>query len=147
MVSEFPAGLNRQSVETIMDLDPDVLSHSRLNDAGAMWRVLVSVEGGEPVSLVVDNGINSIYLQVLIRLDDDSIVPSERNLLVAAALKALEPYSTVGLTCLGDGIYLRSAFFIDFCNMHAFSNTVKGIALAYAAYLKQLPITASTLQV
>lgn len=65
MVSEFPAGLSRQSIETIMDVDPAVLSFNRVNDAGSIWQATVSVEGGEPVNLIVDNGINPIYLQAL----------------------------------------------------------------------------------
>lgn len=140
MVSEFPAGLTRQTIETTLELDPAVLSFHRANDKGSMWQATFSVEGGEPVNLIIDNGINEIYLQVLVRLDYDEITPNQTNVLVTAALKALEPYSTVGLAGLAGGIYLRSAFFIDFSNIHAFTNTLQGIALAYAAYLHQLPI-------
>jgi hypothetical protein len=146
VVSEFPAGLTRQSVETVMNLDPAVLSFSRANDAGSMWQATVSVEGGEPVNLIIDNGINEIYLQALVRLDYDEITAAERNLLISAALEALVPYATVGLAELGGGIYLRSAFFIDHSTVHAFTNTLQGIALAYAAYLQQLPITAEALR-
>ena len=68
------------------------------------------------------------------------------NPLINAAMTALEPYATVGLTELGGNIFLRSAFFIDHCTMHAFTNTLKAIALAYGAYLSQLPVTAAALR-
>lgn len=145
-MSEFSAGLSRQTIETVMGLDPAVLSFNRANDTGSMWQATVSVEGGEPVNLIVDNGINPIYLQALVRLDYDEITPAERNLLISAAMEALVPYATVGLTELGGGIYLRSAFFVDHSTVHAFTNTLHGIALAYAAYLQQLPITAEALR-
>lgn len=146
MVSEFPAGLSRQTIEEIMNLDPAVLSFNRANDTGSMWQATISVEGDEPVNLIVDNGINEIYLQALVRLDYDGIGPDEKHLLITAAMKALEPYSTVGLTELAGNIFLRSAFFIDHSTMHAFTNTLQGITLAYAAYLRQLPITAAALR-
>lgn len=146
MTSDFPAGLSRQTLETVMNLDPAVVSFTRANDAGTLWQATVSVEGREPVQLLVDNGINDIYVQVLARLDYNEIETHERDLLIASALKALEPYSTVGLTGLGNGIYLRSAFFIDHSTIHAFTNTLQGVALAYEAYLRQIPLTAAEFQ-
>lgn len=146
MTSDFQAGLSRQTIETVMGLDPAVLSFNRANDTGSMWQATVSVEGGEPVNLIIDNGINEIYLQALARLDYDEITVAEKNLLISAAMEALAPYATVGLTELAGGIYLRSAFFVDHSTVHAFTNTLQGIALAYAAYLRQLPITAEALR-
>lgn len=146
MVSEFPAGLDRQTLETVLNLDDDVLSFKRVNDAGAMWLANVAVEGGDPVDVIVDNGINEIYVQALLRLDYEGISPAERNLVITAAMTALEPYSTVGLTQLGNGVYLRSAFFIDHSTIHAFTNTLKAITLAHSAYQRQVPITAEALR-
>lgn len=111
-----------------------------------MWQAEVSVEGREPVNVLVDNGINEIYVQALIRLDYDGITPVERELLVAAALTALEPYATVGMAQLGGDIFLRSAFFIDHSTIHAFTNTLKAIVMAYAAYDRQIPITAEAMR-
>ena len=91
-----------------------------------MWQATVSVEGGGPVNLIIDNGINEIYLQALVRLDYDGISPDERTLLITAAMKALEPYSTVGLAELAGNVFLRSAFFVDHCNMHAFTKYPPG---------------------
>lgn len=141
MVSEFPAGLSRATIETIMNLDPKVQSFRRANDTGSMWQATVSVEGVEPVDLIVDNGINPIYLQALVRLDYNEILPEERILVITAAMTALEPYATVGITELAGGIYLRSAFFLDHSTMHAFTNTLQGIVLAHAAYVRQLSVT------
>jgi hypothetical protein len=129
-----------------MNLDPDVVAYNRANEAGSLWQVSVSVEGRNPVDMLVDNSINSILVQALARLDYDEIPANEAQLLVAAALVALQPYSTVGLTRFGSGIFLRSAFFIDHSTIHAFTNTLKGVALAYEAYLTQLPLTAASLQ-
>jgi hypothetical protein len=140
VVSEFPAGLTRQTIESIMSSDPKVISFSRANESGSMWQATVAVDGGEPVDLIVDNGINPIYLQALARLDYEGVTPDERALLIDSAIKSLGPYATVGLAELGGGIYLRSAFFMDHCNMHAFTNTLQGIVLAHAAYVRQLSV-------
>ncbi|WP_131831325.1 hypothetical protein [Mycobacteroides abscessus] len=146
VVSEYPAGLSRQILEEVMRLDGDVLSYSRVEGPSAMWQAAVSVEGGEPVNVIVDNGINEIYVQALIRLDYDEITSNERELLIAAALTALEPYATVGMTQFGGNIFLRSAFFIDHSTIHAFTNTLKAIVMAYSAYNRQIPITAEAMR-
>ncbi|WP_431240997.1 hypothetical protein ACQ86B_29170 (plasmid) [Mycolicibacterium aichiense] len=147
MTSEFPAGLDRMTLEEVLRLDSDVLSFERLNDQGSMWRAAVSVEGGEPVNVFIDNGINELYVQALIPVDYDEITVEERQLVIASAMTALEPYAPVGLAAMGGRLYLRSAFFIDFCNIHAFTNTLKCIVLAYVAHNRQIPITAAALQV
>lgn len=147
MASEFPAGLDRMTLEEVMRLDSDVVSFERMNDMGSMWRATVSVEGGEPVTVFIDNGINELYVQALIPVDYDEITADERQLVIGAALTALEPYAPVGLAAMGGRMYLRSAFFIDFSNIHAFTNTLKCIVLAYAAYSRQIPITAAALGV
>lgn len=146
MVSEYPAGLSRQILEEVMRLNDDVVSYGRVEGPSAMWQAAVSVEGGEPVNLVVDNGINEIYVQALIRLDYDGITPNERELLISAALTALEPYATVGLTQFGGNIFMRSAFFIDHSTIHAFTNTLTAIVLAHAAFNRQIPITAEAMR-
>lgn len=146
MVSEFPAGLSRQILEEVMHFDQDVVSYSRAEGTTAMWLAEVTFAGSEPVNVIVDNGINEIYVQALIRLDYEGITPAERELLIAAALTPLEPNATVGITQLGGNIFLRSAFFIDHSTIHAFTNTLSAVAMAYAAYNRQLPITAEAMR-
>ena len=129
-----------------MRIDSDVLSFERLNDEGSTWKATISVEGGEPAEMFIDDGINEIYVQALIPTDWDEITPDERQLVIAAAMSALAPYAPVGLASTGSRMYLRSAFFIDCSNIHAFTNTLKCILLAYTACNRQIPITAAELR-
>lgn len=109
-----------------MKADADVVSLERIDGAKAMWNIAVSVNGATPVQMIADNGINEIYFQVLIRIDSDHI---------AEALSAVSPYAVLGLSFVGDsGLFMRSAFYVDFSNMHALTNTYRTAALAYGAY-------------
>ena len=93
-----------------------------------MWNIAVSVDGSPPVPMIVDNGINDIYLQALIQVDPAYI---------AEALDVIQPFATVGLVMLGEnGLWMRSSFFVEFSNMHALSNCIRGMAMAYGRYEK-----------
>lgn len=108
-----------------MQHDSDVVHLERVDGPAAMWKVSVSVEGADPVHMLADNGINDIYLQVLVQIDADHIVE---------ALRVIQPYATVGLTIMNDALFIRSAFYVSFSNMHALSNTLRATASAYTAY-------------
>lgn len=125
MASEFPAGLSRSEIQDIMQHDNDVVHLERVDGAAALWKVSVSVEGAEPVHMLADNGINDIYFQVLVQIDSDHIVE---------ALRVIQPYATVGLTIMNDALFIRSALYVSFSNMHALSNTLRAVASAYLAY-------------
>lgn len=122
---EFPVGLRAADIDFILQNDPEVTSFDRIEGATAMWKIVVTPSGGEPVEMIADNGINEIYFQVLIQIDSDY---------PATALEALQPYATVGLVMMNDQLWIRSAFFVDFSNMHALTNTTRIAALAYNAY-------------
>lgn len=125
-LSEFPAGLGSTDIETIMQSDAEVVSLERIDGAKAMWNIAVSVNGAAPVQMIADNGINEIYFQVLIRIDSDHIVE---------ALTAVSPYAVLGLSFVGDGgLFIRGAFYVEFSNMHALTNTYRAAALAHGAY-------------
>ncbi|MGO4230183.1 hypothetical protein AB4Y72_15085 [Arthrobacter sp. YAF34] len=125
-LSEYPAGLSQGDIEFIMQNDVDVVSLERIDGAKAMWKASVSVEGATPVQMIADNGINEIYFQVLIRIDSDHIVE---------ALTAISPYAVLGLSFVGDGgLFIRGAFYVEFSNMHALTNTYRAAALAYGTY-------------
>ena len=125
MVSEFPAGLSRTDLEYVMQHLDDVIELERIEGPAALWKVTVSVDGGAPVQLLADNGINDIYFQVFVQIDTDHLVE---------ALRAVQPYATVGVMVLNDSLFLRSSFYMDFSNIHAVSNTLRAVALAWAAY-------------
>ncbi|QXV56620.1 hypothetical protein CVV72_06065 [Amycolatopsis sp. TNS106] len=108
-----------------MQINDDVVHLERVDGPAAMWKVSVSVEGADPVHMLADNGINEIYFQVFVQIDVDHIVE---------ALRVLQPYATVGLTLMNDSLFIRSAFYLEFSNMHALSNTLRAVALAYRAY-------------
>ena len=67
--------------------------------------------------MIVDNGINEIYVRALIRLGYDGSLPTGRLLICGGA---------DGARTLRDGQeywfrrHLRSAFFIDHSTIHAF---------------------------
>ncbi|MBB1021148.1 hypothetical protein G6030_07615 [Dietzia sp. E1] len=119
-------GLTRADIEHILKADADMISVERIGDAPALWRVTYSIDGRPPIEMMIDNGINQIYVQVLIQIDADHIFE---------ALSALGPYATVGLAVLSDMLFIRSAFYIEFSTMHAFTNSYHAAALAYLHYL------------
>lgn len=125
-LSEYPAGLSPTDIEYILQNDAGVVALERIDGAKSMWKMSVSVDGGTPVEMIADNGINEIYFQVLIRIDSDHIVE---------ALTAIAPYAVMGLSFVGEGgLFMRGAFYVEFSNMHALTNTYRAAALAYAAY-------------
>lgn len=125
MTSDFSAGLSRSGIEYILQLDSEVLSVERVEGPSAMWLISVSFEGGQPVEMLIDNGINELYVQALIQIDADHI---------AEALRAVEPIAVVGLALMDDRLYMRGAFYIDYSNMHALTNSYRAVAFAYLRY-------------
>ena len=124
-LSSFPAGLTPADIDYILQTDADVVALERIDGAKAMWKMSVSVEGAVPVEMIADNGINEIYFQVLIGIDSDHIFE---------ALTAIAPYAVVGLSFVGEGLFMRSAFWVEFSNIHALTNTYRAAALAHGAY-------------
>jgi hypothetical protein len=125
-LSEHPAGLSSDKIEYLLKADADVVMLERIEGAKAMWKIAVSVDSATPVHMIADNGINEIYFQVMIQIDPDHI---------AEALTAIAPYAVVGLSFVGDGgLFMRSAFYVEFSNMRALTNTIRAAALAYRAY-------------
>ncbi|MET9232160.1 hypothetical protein [Lentzea sp. NPDC003310] len=133
MASEFPAGLSRSELDFIMRHDNDVVALERIEGPAALWKVTVSVEGGAPVELLADNGINEIYFQVFVQIDTDHLVE---------ALRAVQPFATVGVVVMNDSLFLRSAFYMDFSNVHALSNTLRAVALAWTSYQETIAAAA-----
>lgn len=125
MANEFPAGLSRSDIEFILKNDDEVLSVERIDGAKALWRISYSFEGQQPVEMLIDNGVNEIYVQVLVQVDADHIVE---------ALSALEPFAVVGLTIMNDMLFMRSGFYIEHSTMHAFTNSYRAAAYAYLRY-------------
>lgn len=125
-LSSFPAGLTPADIDYILQSDADVVSLERIDGAKAMWKMSVSVDGAVPVEMIADNGINEIYFQVLIGIDSDHLVE---------ALTAIAPYAVLGLSFVGEGgLFMRGAFYVEFSNMHALTNTYRAAALAHGAY-------------
>lgn len=125
-LSSFPAGLASADIEYILQNDADVVSLERIDGAKSMWKMSVAVDGAEPVEMIADNGINEIYFQVLIAIDSDHVFE---------ALTAIAPYAVMGLSFVGEGgLFMRGAFYVEFSNMHALTNTYRAAALAYNAY-------------
>lgn len=138
MTSEFPVGLSRSDVRNILNLSKDVVAVEVLSEADALWRVDVAADGNPPVQMLIDNGINTIYLQILIPIE-----PEE----VQIALDTLAAHATVGVTYLANSYYLRSAIFMNFSTALAITNTIRAMAFAYAVVgqaLASRPVPADT---
>lgn len=129
MTDGTSTGLTRSDIEYILKADADMVSVERIGDVPALWRVSYSIDGKPPIEMMIDNGINEIYVQVLIQIDTDHVIE---------ALGALGPYATVGLAILSDMLFIRSAFYIEFSSMHAFTNSYHAAALAYLHYLESI---------
>jgi len=125
MRSDFPAGLDRSTIEYILEHDDEVLTVERIDGATALWKISVSVDGRDPVVMVLDNGVNEIYVQALLAIDHEHI---------ADALSAVGPIAVVGVAILEDTLYMRSGFFIEHSTMHALTNSYCGLAYAYWRY-------------
>jgi hypothetical protein len=126
MASEFSAGLTRSDIAFIMQHDAEVISMEEIDGAAALWRISVSVEGGSPVEMLIDNGINELYVQALVQCDSNFIYE---------ALSATEAIAVVGLTVISDQLFMRGALFIEHSTMHAFTNTYRAAAIAHNRYL------------
>lgn len=125
MRSEFPAGLNRSDIDLILSADPQVIAVERVDGAKAMWRIVFAPDDQSPVEIVIDNGVNEIYVQSLIQIDTDHIFE---------ALTVVGPIAVVGLAVMGETLFMRSVFFIGHSTMHALTNSYSALALAYGRY-------------
>jgi hypothetical protein len=83
----------------------------------------------QPVEMLIDNGINDIYVQVLVPIDADHI---------PEALNALEPFGVVGLTIMQDGLFMRSGFFMEHSTIHALTNSYRAVAMAHLRYQQKI---------
>ncbi|HLU27233.1 MAG TPA: hypothetical protein VKZ65_02260 [Glycomyces sp.] len=129
MVSDFPAGLSRSDIDFILQHDDEVLSSERIEGAKALWKISYSLEGRQPVELLIDNGVNEIYVQVFVQIDADHIVD---------ALNVVQSYAVVGLTVINEMLFMRSGFFIEHSTMHALTNSYRSVAMAYLKYQQDL---------
>lgn len=77
-----------------------------------------------PLELLIDNGINRIYIQVLVEIPSD-VVPE--------AIEAVGPFATIGVTHLAGSYRLRGTIFTEFSTVLALTNTLRAIALAFDA--------------
>lgn len=124
MTDNLPAGIRRESLAFLLDANSDVISVSAVGSSGALWAVDVQFDGKPPVSMLVDNALNPIYLQVIAKIS-----PAQ----VPSAAEVTGPFAVVAVARLGESFFLRSAFFMDHSNIHALSNSLRGVALAYLA--------------
>ncbi|SNU02183.1 hypothetical protein SAMN06298212_12720 [Ruaniaceae bacterium KH17] len=124
-MSEFPAGLDRDGLEYIMELDDDVRSFERIEGATAMWRVVVERDGQGPVEMFVDNGLNEIFVQAFVRIDSAHL---------ATALETVQTIGIVGLVTINGDVFIRSGFLIGESTIHAFTNCYGAVAIAYHLY-------------
>lgn len=123
-VSDLPAGMTVDDVEMVLRYNNDVVNYSAVGSSGAMWMATVSFDGNPPVEMLVDNKLNRIYLQVFAKIE-----PGQ----VDQALTTVGPYGAVGVSKLGDMFILRSAVLIEESTVHALTNALRGVALAYLA--------------
>lgn len=121
----------RSDIDLVLSALDEFEEVRRVPDAKALWDVSVVVDGYEPVRILVDNGINDIYLQALVR--DPSLDANP-----ALLLETLEGYGVVGLTTLHGDLYLRAGCFLEYSEVHAITNTLLSVVYAFNAYRERL---------
>lgn len=121
----------RSDIDLVLSAVDEFKEVRRVPEASALWDVSVVVDGREPVRLLIDNGINDIYLQALVR---DPSLDANPGLL----LEVLEGYGVVGLTTLNGDLYLRAGCFLEHSEVHAITNTLLSVVYAYNTYRERL---------
>lgn len=121
----------RSDIDLVLSTLDEFADVKRVPEATALWDVSVVVDGKDPVRLLVDNGINDIYVQALVR---DSCLDVNPGLL----LEVLEGFGVVGLTTLNGDLYLRAGCFLKYSEVHAITNTLLSVVYAYNHYRERL---------
>lgn len=97
----------------------------------AMWTADVVVDGLAPVRVVIDNGINGVYLQALIR---DPLDDQHPRLLLEVA----ERSGIVGMTCIDGELFLRCSCILEDSSVDAIAKTLLAVAHATHDFLGEL---------
>lgn len=84
----------RSDIDLVLSSLDEFEDIRRVPEATALWDVNVVVDRMAPVRLLVDNGINEIYVQAILR---DPLLDANPGLL----LEVLQNYGVVGLSSLG----------------------------------------------
>lgn len=122
MTSSLPVELARHDIEAVFAADSSVVESARFSDMDTLWRIKFWHDGKPAVEMLVDNGINVIYLQVLVQ------VPAKE---FDRAMGVVTPYAVVGVTELAGNYYLRGTVFMDFSTAKAVCNLLRAVYLAY----------------
>ncbi|MDO5052546.1 MAG: hypothetical protein Q4E05_06615 [Pseudoclavibacter sp.] len=134
MRNESPVGLTRSEIETVLERDEDVLRVERIESAKALWRVSYSFEGQPPMEMLIDNGIDESYVQVLVQIDAHHL---------DEALSTLEPFGTVGLAMMDGMLLMRSGLCPEHSNAHALIDGYRAVAFAHFRYREAIRSAAS----
>lgn len=124
MPSGLPAGISRHDIEVVLSAYNRVTSYRQIADLGSTWIAEVAIDGHSPVDVIVDNGINPIYIQLLISIPPEA---------AATAIEATMPFALVGVAYVGESLYLRLTLFADHSTMAALKNSLHVITIAYQA--------------
>lgn len=121
----------RSDIDLVLSSLDEFEDIRRVPEATALWDVNVVVDRMAPVRLLVDNGINEIYVQAILR---DPLLEANPGLL----LEVRQNYGVVGLSSLGGDLCLRGGCFLEHSNVHAISNTLLSVVYAYNDYRGRL---------
>lgn len=121
----------RGDIDLVLSALPEFQEVTRVSEVTALWDVMVAVDGCPPVRLLVDNGINDLYLQALLR---DLSLDENPSLLLEVA----SDYGVVGLISFGDDLYLRAGCFLEFSDVGAITNTLLAVVYAFHDYRRRL---------
>ncbi|AXH95467.1 hypothetical protein [Ornithinimicrobium avium] len=122
---------SRSDIELVLSTLDEFEDVRRVPEAKALWDVSVVVDGTSPVRLLVDNGINEIYVQGILR---DPCLDANPALL----LEVLQGYGTVGLASLQGDLCLRGSCFLEYSQVHAITNTLLSVVYAFNDYRGRL---------
>jgi len=119
-------------VLTVLEHDPDIRDWEPLPGVRAM-RTSVAVSGHGQVEIIVENGANDLWLQILAPISQASDGPTWEG-----AGWLLRETPAIGLAQFGEGIAIRHAVLLPHAGIHAISNGITLTAVATSSFMRAL---------
>lgn len=112
-------------VLNVLDHDPAIQSWTPLPGAARAVQATVATENHGKVNMVIENGANDLWLQLLVSISETS-----EGTVWEAAGWYLRHLPAIGLTQLGDGIAIRHGILLPHASIHAVTNGITLTAIA-----------------
>ncbi|MDD0858250.1 hypothetical protein NHF46_11685 [Arthrobacter alpinus] len=123
-------------VLAVLDQDPAVRSWTPIPGAVRAVQAIVSTESHGEVTMVIENGANELWLQILVSISETS-----EGAIWEAAGQYLRDLPAIGLAQHEDGIAIRHGILLSHADMQAVSNGITLTANAATTLSKPPPKT------